>query len=81
MYSVEVGAGDVSVGLPGFAGLDCVGGQMGGAGMGDIVFTSHVNRFMSMHWPRRCRLCWSERPSAAVSPGTSCLGRDARSLP
>ena len=42
-YSVEVGACDVSVGLPGFAGLDCVGGQTGGADMGDIVCTSHVN--------------------------------------
>ena len=38
-YSVEVGAGDVSVGLPGFAGLDCVGGQTGEADMGDIVCT------------------------------------------
>ena len=70
-YSAEVGAGDVSVGLQGFAGLDCVGGQMGGADMGDTVCTSHVNRFMSMHWPRRCRLCWSERPSAAVSPASN----------
>ena len=72
--------------------------------MGDKVCKSHVNKFMSMHWSRRCRLCWSERPSAVMLPpasnppnrtcatassgsfksyphGTSCLGRDARSLP
>ena len=38
----RVDEGDVSVGLPGFAGLDCFGGQTGGADMGDKVCKSHV---------------------------------------
>ena len=47
-FSVEVGAGDISVRSPRIAGVDCFGGQQtGGVGMVDMVCMSHVNKLIA----------------------------------